>query len=88
MQDQCRQQWAVGNVFRGLQEGPIAFRPTYKFDKGDSNPEAYDTSEKQRIPAWCDRVFFRGSSQEVRGGCWGADGGSWSFRWPYKEPQA
>ncbi|GAB4822767.1 hypothetical protein N2152v2_009813 [Parachlorella kessleri] len=62
--DQCRQQWAAGNVFRGLQEGPIAFRPTYKFDKGDSNPEAYDTSEKQRIPAWCDRVFFRGSAQE------------------------
>lgn len=29
-QDQCRQQWAAGNVFRGMQEGPIRFRPTYK----------------------------------------------------------
>jgi hypothetical protein len=57
-------------VFRGLREGPITFRPTYKFDKASANPFAYDTSDKKRVPAWCDRVFFRGSrpfpSPEVR----------------------
>lgn len=53
---------AGGRVFRGLREGgPLAFRPTYKFDKASANPFAYDTSEKRRIPAWCDRIFFRGS---------------------------
>lgn len=52
---------AAGRVFRGLREGQIGFRPTYKFDRASANPFAYDTSEKRRIPAWCDRVFFRGS---------------------------
>lgn len=32
-QDQCRREMAAGRVFRGLREGPITFRPTYKFDK-------------------------------------------------------
>lgn len=62
LQDQCRREMAAGRVFRGLREGgPLAFRPTYKFDKASANPFAYDTSEKRRIPAWCDRIFFRGS---------------------------
>ena len=52
----------AGRLFRGLREGgPLAFRPTYKFDKATANPFGYDTSEKRRIPAWCDRIFFRGS---------------------------
>lgn len=63
VQDQCRREMAAGRVFRGLREGgPLAFRPTYKFDKASANPFAYDTSEKRRIPAWCDRIFFRGSA--------------------------
>lgn len=44
-----------------MREGPIAFPPTYKFDKGVASPAAYDSSEKKRIPAWCDRIFYRGS---------------------------
>lgn len=36
-------------------EGKLNFDPTYKYDK---NCEVYDTSPKQRIPAWCDRVLF------------------------------
>ncbi len=60
--DQLRREMAVGNVFRGLREGVIAFPPTYKFDKGVPSPAAYDSSEKRRVPAWCDRIFFRGST--------------------------
>lgn len=36
-------------AFEAYQEGPIFFRPTYRYDVGTDN---YDTSEKLRIPAW------------------------------------
>jgi hypothetical protein len=52
---------AEGKVFRFMHEAAIGFAPTYKFDKGDPAPLAYDSSEKQRVPAWCDRILFRGS---------------------------
>lgn len=43
-------------AFRGYREGKITFYPTYKYDKGTSN---YDTSEKQRVPSWTDRVLYK-----------------------------
>ncbi|KAK9832480.1 hypothetical protein WJX81_000147 [Elliptochloris bilobata] len=59
--DQLKREKDAGRIFRNFNEAPITFLPTYKFDKGSKNPCEYDTSEKRRVPAWTDRIFFRGS---------------------------
>ncbi len=43
-------------VFLGFEEGDVNFAPTYKYDLFCDD---YDTSEKQRCPAWTDRVLWR-----------------------------
>ncbi|RWR90463.1 type I inositol polyphosphate 5-phosphatase 13-like protein [Cinnamomum micranthum f. kanehirae] len=57
--DQLRAEMKAGRVFQGLREGLIKFPPTYKFERHQPGLGGYDSSEKKRIPAWCDRVLFR-----------------------------
>ena len=54
--DQLLLTLADGRAFPGFAEGKITFPPTFKFDK---DTKEYDTSHKQRIPAWTDRVLFK-----------------------------
>ena len=45
-------QGAARRRLRRLRRGSARFAPTYKFDVGT---DTFDTSEKRRPPAWCDR---------------------------------
>ncbi|XP_007557867.1 phosphatidylinositol polyphosphate 5-phosphatase type IV [Poecilia formosa] len=54
--DQLSNQMKDGSIFKGFQEAPVHFFPTYKFDIGCDN---YDTTSKQRTPSYTDRVMFR-----------------------------
>ncbi|KAF7291041.1 Inositol polyphosphate phosphatase [Mycena chlorophos] len=60
--DQLRQAIDNGLAFVGYDEGPLLFRPTYRYDLGTDN---YDTSEKMRIPAWTDRILYRGTNMDL-----------------------
>jgi endonuclease/exonuclease/phosphatase family metal-dependent hydrolase len=53
----------AGLMFANFQEAPVDFLPTYKFVIGGGSSSEYDVgqmSRKKRVPAWCDRVLFRG----------------------------
>lgn len=66
--DQLHSLMKRGHLFQGWTEGPVDFPPTFKFKLGtteysgevaDSGGEA-SSGGKKRVPAWCDRLVFRG----------------------------
>ncbi|XP_022194674.1 synaptojanin-1 isoform X2 [Nilaparvata lugens] len=58
--DQLQKEQRAWKVFSNFLEGPIDFDPTYKYDLFCVD---YDTSDKQRSPAWTDRVLWRRKKQ-------------------------
>jgi endonuclease/exonuclease/phosphatase family metal-dependent hydrolase len=54
-----------GAAFSEFSEGGIRFAPTFKFDK---NENVYDTSKKRRVPAWTDRILYKGSVELTKYG--------------------
>ncbi|EWC46159.1 hypothetical protein DRE_04537 [Drechslerella stenobrocha 248] len=57
--DQLNLQMVAGLTFPYYSENRLTFLPTYRFDIGTDD---YDSSEKARIPAWCDRILRKGSN--------------------------
>lgn len=55
----------IRELWRDWKEGDVSdFAPTYKLDPGTNT---YDTSEKQRVPSWTDRVlWFEGGRGQQR----------------------
>ncbi|XP_018324619.1 inositol polyphosphate 5-phosphatase E isoform X2 [Agrilus planipennis] len=51
---------ADGAAFHGFTEANITFPPTYKYDPGTQN---FDSSSKQRTPAYTDRILYKQRSQ-------------------------
>uniref|UniRef100_A0AAR2K8P3 Phosphatidylinositol polyphosphate 5-phosphatase type IV n=1 Tax=Pygocentrus nattereri TaxID=42514 RepID=A0AAR2K8P3_PYGNA len=54
--DQLCKEMKDGSIFKGFQEAPIHFPPTYKFDIGC---DIYDSTSKQRTPSYTDRILYR-----------------------------
>ncbi|KAA0038219.1 type II inositol polyphosphate 5-phosphatase 15 isoform X1 [Cucumis melo var. makuwa] len=67
--DQLRTEMESGNVFQGMREAVITFPPTYKFERQQQGLSGYDSGEKKRVPAWCDRILYRDSRSSSTSGC-------------------
>ncbi|XVE76660.1 hypothetical protein DITRI_Ditri12bG0191800 [Diplodiscus trichospermus] len=67
--DQLRAEMKAGKVFQGMREALIRFPPTYKFERHRQGLAGYDSGEKKRIPAWCDRVIYRDNRSGTMSEC-------------------
>lgn len=61
--DQLSNELAQNTAFAGFCEGKITFDPTYKYDIGTST---FDTSKKQRVPSWTDRILFKSRNSKLK----------------------
>ncbi|KAG4926378.1 Type I inositol polyphosphate 5-phosphatase 8 [Glycine max] len=66
--DQLQKELEEGGVFEGWKEGDIEFAPTYKYSSSTTNRYCGSlpsrSGEKQRTPAWCDRILWYGKGVE------------------------
>lgn len=62
--DQLGRLMRDGTLFEGFVEPPVAFAPTYKFDP---DTDRYDTSDKARKPAYCDRILYHKHARTYSG---------------------
>ncbi|TPX35138.1 hypothetical protein SmJEL517_g02381 [Synchytrium microbalum] len=53
--DQLSAERRSRRAFGSYEEAAINFDPTFKYDVGSST---FDSSEKKRAPAWCDRILW------------------------------
>lgn len=62
--DQLQRELEHGGAFQGWKEGNIEFAPTYKYSSYNCNRYSGGiptrAGEKQRTPAWCDRILWYG----------------------------
>ena len=61
--DQLLNEKKSRRVFDEYLEGDIHFLPTYKFDNGT---DQYDSSSKQRVPSWTDRILWKVCNKEEK----------------------
>ena len=59
--DQLNHLRSEGLIFKDYKEDPISFPPTFKYDTGTNE---FDTSSKQRVPSYTDRILYK-----ARRGC-------------------
>ncbi|CAK8566759.1 unnamed protein product [Lathyrus sativus] len=67
--DLLRAEMEAGNAFQGMREAIITFPPTCKFERYQAGLAEYDSGEKKRIPAWCDRILYRDSRSSLVAEC-------------------
>ncbi|BFZ59372.1 hypothetical protein YB2330_000380 [Saitoella coloradoensis] len=66
--DQLRHEMNANRAFPvddGWKEGEVTFEPTFKYDVGTR--DILDSSEKSRVPSWCDRVLWWSRRDHERG---------------------
>nr|XP_033816039.1 phosphatidylinositol polyphosphate 5-phosphatase type IV [Geotrypetes seraphini] len=59
--DQLSKEMNDGSIFKGFQEAAINFLPTYKFD---ICCDTYDSTSKQRIPSYTDRILYKSRQKD------------------------